>query len=346
MAFIDFNSIVQEAWMAYDPSRPIKNIVDISAMVSTNHVYKVLLKNGQFVIGKLSYFGQYQHFVEDNMIINVLSNNLPYPYENFLSRALMDKDGLFVYRHESEVIDAWVVFYRPVPTKGKLPRRLKKEQIEKLAAQFAHFHQACHSVRHTLPPSSKVLYSDIDHLLRTLNSQLGKVQFGPHESIIRHHCTLFKTNMQKLNAEEMNKIPVFVDWNIGNFSVDANFQFYTRWDYDWFRVSSRMMDFYFISRIVSDIGDRTIFSYLADPLSEDRFLFFLKKYHEIYPFHPSEIRLLKEVYRFFILIYVIHFGTYFFHDQFAKRLLKEAFATYLPSIDRFDPSKLLHALKI
>ena len=77
---INFAAIIEEAWKDYDASRPIHSIVDISAMVSTNHVFRVKLQNGDFVIGKLSYFGKYEHFKEDHSIINALANNLPSPF--------------------------------------------------------------------------------------------------------------------------------------------------------------------------------------------------------------------------------------------------------------------------
>ena len=86
---IDFNIIVQEAWNSYDKSREISRITDISAMVSTNHVYRIKFIDDSFIIAKLSYFGEYEHFVEDHAIINSLSNNLPEPFDHFLaSRAI------------------------------------------------------------------------------------------------------------------------------------------------------------------------------------------------------------------------------------------------------------------
>ena len=42
--------------------------------------------------------------------INVLNNNLPTPFGNFLARSLMKGEKLFVHRFKSGVIDAWVVF--------------------------------------------------------------------------------------------------------------------------------------------------------------------------------------------------------------------------------------------
>ncbi|MEQ9021730.1 MAG: hypothetical protein RLN82_03110, partial [Pseudomonadales bacterium] len=148
-------------------------------------------------------------------------------------------------------------------------------------------------------------------------------------------------------VSEMPSIPVFVDWNIGNFSINKDYRFFSRWDYDWFRMSTRVMDFYFFSRVCSTIGDRTIFSYLVDPLMEDRFITFLKAYHKVYPLTAQEIKILKETYRFFILNYVIKDGRYFFHELYASRLQFEAHETYFPTLDKsFNEEKLLKALDL
>lgn len=344
MSFINFSQIVEEAWLAYDSSRKIRRVSDISAKVSTNHVYKVDLDYRQFVIAKLSYFGKHEHFVEDHSIINSLSNNLPIPYDNFLSRSLMKGTSIFVYRFENEIIDAWVIFYRPVKIRHRLPRRLDEIHIKKLAVEMAHFHKACDSIRHTLPPSSKTLATDIQHLQAILASELGKYEHRMMEAVIQEQCAIFLTQLSRMNEANFHSIPVFVDWNIGNFSITKSFKFFSRWDYDWFRMSTRIMDFYFMSRVVSDIGDRTVFSYLIDPLQEDRFLLFLKTYHEIFPLNTEEVLFLKEAYRFFILNYVIKDGRYFFHEIFASKLQQEAYEIYFPSIDRFDSGKILKAL--
>lgn len=347
MYFIDFITIIKEAWLAYDDSRPIKSISDISAKVSTNHVYKVLLEDEGFIIAKLSYFGKYEHFVEDHTIINVMANNLPAPFDQFLAKSLMKKYALFVHRFQNNLIDAWVVFYLPVRIISRLPRKLKKQHIEKLAVQFALFHQTCHRIRHPLPHSSKTLKVDLDHLLQILASEFGQFEHRGHEDVIKYQCNVLIDNMDKMEFHKLDKIPVFVDWNIGNFSITEDCELYSRWDYDWFRMSSRMLDFYFLSRIVSAIGDRTVFSYNIDPLMEDRFIYFLKIYHEINPFNETEIRFLKEVYRFFILNYVIKDGRYFFHEIYASKLQKEAYESYLPSIDeKFNAEIILKALKI
>lgn len=341
-----FVQIVQDAWNQYDDTREIVSITDISAKVSTNHVYKLLFTDRTSVVAKLSYFGEYQNFVEDHSIISTLANNLPAPFENFLSTSLMKGNQVYVYRSQQTDLDAWVVFYRPIKSREKMPRRLNEDRIRQFAAEFATFHKACFQIRNTLPKSSKTAETDIVELLNLLETDKAQHQFHSYIPLIKKHAMLFLQNSDKLVFDSMPRIPVFVDWNIGNFSVTPNGRFYSRWDYDWFRISSRVMDFYFASRVVSNRGDKTVFSYDVDVLMEDRFILFLQRYHDIYPLSKNEILLLKETYRFFILNYVIKYGNYFFNESFADKLQSEAFNDYLLKIDNFNPKKLLEALNL
>jgi Ser/Thr protein kinase RdoA (MazF antagonist) len=347
MAFIDFTEIVKQAWKDYDETREIIRIVEISAKVSTNYVYRITFKDESFIIAKLSYFGKFEHFVEDHTIVNALSNNLPAPFENFLARSLMKGNSLYVYRFQNELLDAWVVFYRPIEIKKRLPKRLSDEEIVKLGKQLALFHKACYNTRNTLPSSSKTLKTDIDQLLRELETDYGKYEHRMNRYEIRKQADAFFEGSEKLGAAQFDKIPVFMDWNIGNFSVTEDFNLFSRWDYDWFRVSTRMMDFYFLSRVVSEVGDKTVFSYQIGPLMEDRFILFLKAYHAEYPLTKEEILFMKEAYRFFILNYVIKDGRHFFHEIFATKLMREAYDTYFPSIEKeFNADKILKALDL
>ena len=111
-------------------------------------------------------------------------------------------------------------------------------------------------------------------------------------------------------------------------------------------MSSRVMDFYFFSRVCSTIGDREDFSYVIDPVNEDRFILFLREYHSVYPLSKNEILFIKEAYRFFIINYVIKDGRYFFHEIYASKLQREAYEIYFPRIDDFDGDKLLSALNL
>ncbi|TDB66880.1 hypothetical protein [Arundinibacter roseus] len=347
MRLIDYPAIIQEAWSGFDASKTIVNIEDISAKVSTNHVFRIKLDNDDQVIAKLSYFGKYEHFKEDHRIIQALSTNLLYPFENVVARSLMKNNQVYTFRYQKGLIDTWVVFYNPIRTKEKLPRRLNEDEIRKLAVQVAKFHKACFRTNSVLPKSSKKLRTDIQELLDILDTDTGEFEHRMHVDFLREQCSIFLKNIQKLNVIAFDLLPVFVDWNIGNFSVTEDLELFSRWDYDWFRVSSRIMDFYFFSRVVSDIGDRTAFSYVIGPLMEDRFMIFLKEYHAVYPLTENEVRFMKEAYRFFILNYVIKYGRYFFHRTYAIKLQREAYEIYFPSIEReFNADKILQILGI
>ncbi|MFY0652120.1 MAG: hypothetical protein JXQ96_08815 [Cyclobacteriaceae bacterium] len=347
MKHINFNSIVEMAWKDYDASRPIRSVSDISAMVSTNHVFSVKLENGDTIIAKLSYFGRFEHFKEDHSIINALATNLTDPFENFLARSLTKANEVYTYRYTDSMIDAWVVFYNPIKKRKMLPRRLEENQIKKLGREVGKFHLACSKVKSVLPPYSKTLKIDLEHLSQILDTENGRYEHRGHVDVTKRQIDIFFENSQALNDDSFEVIPVFIDWNIGNFSVTTGQKLFSRWDYDWFRMSGRVMDFYFFSRVVSDIGDRTVFSYVAGPLMEDRFIMFLKEYHKVNPLTEYEIRFIKEAYRFFLLNYVVKDGRYFFHEIYATKLQREVFELYLPNIDKvIKPEKILKALKI
>jgi Ser/Thr protein kinase RdoA (MazF antagonist) len=229
----------------------------------------------------------------------------------------------------------------------RMPRKLDEHHIRKFGQQIGKFHKACSRVSKVLPKSSKRLSTDIHTLLGQIEANEKKFGSRMQADYIKYHCELFLKNRLKLNANSFESIPVFIDWNIGNFSVTEKLELYSRWDYDWFRMSSRMMDFYFFSRVVSGVGDKTVFSYYIKPMMEDRFMLFLQEYHKVNPLTANEVRFLREVYRFFILNYVIKDGSFFFSEQYAKKLQAEAFDIYLPSVDRdFDAEKIIKLLKI
>ncbi|HEY9196341.1 MAG TPA: hypothetical protein VIM77_08745 [Mucilaginibacter sp.] len=344
---MDFSLIVRKAWEGYDASKTIRLIEDISAMVSTNHVFRITFDDDDIIIAKLSYFGKFEYFKEDHRIIQTLANNLLYPFENLLARSLLKNNRVYIYHYKHGKDDAWVVFYNPTRILQRLPRRLDEHHIKKLGQQVGKFHKACSRVKNVLPKSSKTLRTDISALLHQIET--NEKQFGTamQADFLKYHCETFLKNRSKYNMSSFEIIPVFIDWNIGNFSVTPNLELYSRWDYDWFRMSYRVLDFYFFSRVVSDIGDRTVFSYVISTMMEDRFIIFLKEYHKVNPLTADEIRFMKEAYRFFILNYVIKDGKHFFSEQYAEKLQAEAFNVYLPSVDRdFDAEKIIEALKL
>lgn len=344
---INHKEIIKYAWEEFDPRHEIRGIYDVSAYVSTNQVYKISFYEREPVFAKLSDYGNFEDFREDHIIINNLANNLERPYENFLAQSLVKKNDLFIYKFHQKNNSAWVVFYNPIKIKNKLPRRLEEKNIRKLGRELARFHKACTNVTNQLPNPSKNAITDIHRLIRSIRAKEIKMCHS-HKDMVLRHCDYFLENADRVNyCTEFENIPVMVDWNIGNFSISGDGKFYSRWDYDWFRMSSRVMDFYFFSRVVSKIGDRTVFSYLVDTLMEDRFMMFLKEYHRIYPLTEPEVRFIKDAYRFFILNYVIKDGPHFFRKNYSNKLIKEAYDTYFPALDaNYRVEKILKTLKI
>ena len=155
-------------------------------------------------------------------------------------------------------------------------------------------------------------------------------------------------HLEKIHYDEWVRIPILVDWNLGNFSVrssdqnrNSTFEFSTRWDYDWFRIESRLLDFYFLSRVSSRTGDKTQFSYSAHTLTEPRFVKFISAYHQVYPLSRTEIEFLPFAYRFFILNYVIREGARFFRPDLCSQFRRDAAHHYLVESERLDLSQLL-----
>jgi len=342
----DFLSVIQKAWHEFNPEQRIRRVQDVSVHVSTNHVYRIDLASGDHLFAKISYFGTYRDFREDHTIIHDLSESLPDRYKEFLARSYTWAGSVHTYRHGERGEDVWVVFYRPVAVGVRLPRKLESYHIDQLGRELANFHRACYQAMPQLPDFSKTTRYDIDDLLSLLDTDQGRYEYGQHIDLIRSHCELYLNGLDREGYDELPATPVFVDWNIGNFSLAPDGSFFSRWDYDWFRVSSRVLDFYFFSRVVSSGGDQTAFSYVIDPFIEDRFLQFLRAYHEAYPLTEAEVRFLPEAYRFFILNYVVKYGQHFFHSVYGSRLQKEAYETYLPQIGRLDVEPLLRALSL
>lgn len=346
-AMIKYEEIIRKAWEGYDPSRKISKFEDLSVLVSTNRVVKITFEDDDFIIAKLSSFGKYEYFKEDHRIIQALSNNLLYPFENLIGKSLLKNNRVYTFRYKKDKVDIWVVFYNPTRVMQKLPSRLEISDIRSFGRQIGKFHLACSRIRNVLPKSTKTLRTDINTLLEQVKTDEKKFGSRMHADLIKYHCEKFLKNRLKYNAASFETIPVFIDWNIGNFSVINDQELFSRWDYDWFRMSSRIMDFYFFARVVREEGDQPTFSYTINPMMEDRFLIFLEEYHKVNPLTADEIRFMREAYRFFILNYVIKDGNYFFSEQYAKKLRAEAFDSYLPSVDRdFDPEKIIAFLKI
>ncbi len=339
--------LLAAAWHAYGDERPIVRAENISATVSTNTVYRVTLSDKKQIIAKTSSYGSYVHFRQDHDRIHdwtrLLSGSR---FGNFLAPVLTLDGKAFTFRDET----GWVAFYGKTEFYDFLPKVLTEGQIDSFGAELASFHLQCQKICHRLPPTWKSMGSDIAQLFDSLSDPRYCAERhlrSEDASMLKAHCDRFLHNAEDLGYHGFEKLPVLVDWNTGNFSVGLDgdgFKLFTRWDYDWFRIEPRTLDFYFASRVVRSEGDQTIFSYLVDPLLEPRFIRFMRAYDAINPLADEEILFLKEVYRFFILNYVIREGEHFFQGPICQRLQREAVEVYLPTLDAVRFEKVIDAL--
>lgn len=339
--------VVRSAWSMYAPEVTPLSVEETSANVSTNQVFRLRFAERSTVYAKVSSHGSFVHFRQDHERIERWRDLLAgTSYADFLAPVLKQDGEVYTYhagRH-------WVAFYGEVPIGARLPKILTEPQVMQLGREMARFHLASTQAAQHFDPSWKTLGSDIAQLFDLLEDPHWAEVRGltvAEASYIRHHCNLFLRNADRMGYHRMKKIPLLVDWNLGNFSVSDESDSYTlfsRWDYDWFRIEPRALDFYFLSRVVSEIGDRTHFSYLIAPLLQPRFKLFLRSYHAVFPLTETELLFLQEAYRFFILNYVVRIGEHFFQPRFHTHLLGETVERYLPEIDRQDFRTLLEVL--
>lgn len=351
---------VYAAWGAYGDPRSVVTLDEVSANVSTNRVYRVHLDDASTLVCKVSSYGSYFLFVEDHDRLRRCSDLLDSTrFAGMLADVWTERVTEVPGREIHEPSDRrgriftwydrsmWAVFYDDVPRAESLPRILSVSMIENLGREMAEFHLACTDLAMQIPGGSKTIKSDAIHLLDLLESPFAPRNFDlPPEAIglLWRHTHDFLERLIDLGYDEWPKIPVLIDWNLGNFSVktgdDGQFRLFSRWDYDWFRIEPRTLDFYFLSRVSSSTGDRTRFTYGAHTLVEPTFLAFVRAYSDVFPLSTEELRFLPEVYRFFILNYVVREGARFFRPDLCSRFRRDAVRTYLPSFERTDFSPL------
>jgi hypothetical protein len=347
MADDDVPSILRDAFSDFDPHETVEQLEETSPRVSTNRVYRLSLASGRTLFAKVSSYGSFVHFRQDHVRIHQWIELLRGSrYEHFLAPVLLKNGEVYTFEREGE----WVVFYDEARRRGILPRVLSDGQLDNLGREMALFHRTCSEVSQRLDPTWQSLGSDLAALYDQMTNAASRAAHTlslDQARLVRRHCDLFFANAERLGYHRTPKIPVLIDWNRGNFSVaydEDGFRLHGRWDYDWFRIEPRAMDFYFFSRVVRAEGDQTVFSYTASPLLEPRFVRFLRAYHGEYALTEREVLFLKEAYRFFVLNYVLRTGQHFFVPEFCGRLQREAVDRYLPELETFDISPLLEAL--
>jgi len=339
---------VVEAWHHHSDTRDVVDTHELSAMVSTNRVYRLVLDDDSTVIAKTSNYGSFFMFAEDHDRLHRCNQLLMGSrYEQFLANAITANGRPDIF-YDGEV---WVVFYNEVPIGDKLPRILTSGQVDNLAEEIADFHLECAEIAPQIPATSKTMKIDAIHLLDSVRDPHASQQFGLDQSrldIVHRHTHRFLMAVYEQGYDYWQKIPVLIDWNLGNFSVEMSgerFRLFSRWDYDWFRVESRVLDFYFLSRVSSRTGDVTRFTYGAHTMLEPRFRRFLRRYHERFPLTEAEVLFMAEAYRFFLLNYVVREGRHFFRHDIWRSLQHDVVDIHLPMLDQLDLTPLLRELK-
>jgi hypothetical protein len=341
---------VAAAWRDYGDPRAVADISELSAMVSTNRVYRLTLEDSTPVIVKSSNYGSFFLFAEDHDRLHRTKQLLQgTEFEHLLAGAYTRDAEPYIW-YDGEM---WVVFYEEVEARDRLPAILTDRQVAQLGTEMARFRKACAALAPMIPPASKTAKSDAVNLFEMARARNAGDQLGLDPSrvdLVRRHSHRFLMAVHESGYDAWPKMPVLIDWNLGNFSVDfapgdeSRFRLFSRWDYDWFRIESRLLDFYFLSRVSSRTGDRTSFTYAAHTLLEPRFRTFLRAYHAVFPLTAAEVMFLKEAYRFFLLNYVVREGRHFFRYEFWQHLLHDAVDVHLPSLDDVDLTPLLHEL--
>lgn len=341
-------SVIETAWRDYGDRRSIREFVELSAMVSTNRVYRLILDDGDTVIAKSSNYGSFFLFAEDHDRLHRTARLLEGgPYEHFMA-SMLTADGRPFIWYDGEM---WAVFYREVQVRDRLPAILTEAQVVNFGEEVARFHRATSAVARLVPPTSKTVTSDAIALYDLTASRHAGEELGLDPSrvaLVRRHAHRFLMAIRESGYDYWPKMPVLIDWNLGNFSVDmaedGSFTLFSRWDYDWFRYESRLLDFYFLSRVSSRTGDRSTFTYGAHPLFEPRFRMFLHAYHSVFPLTAAEVMFLKEAYRFFLLNYVVREGRFFFRNDIWQHLLIDVVDLHLPQLDDLDFTELVSEL--
>jgi len=340
-------AVMEAAWKNFGDPRRLVEVIELSAMVSTNRVYRLILDDGTSFVSKVSNYGSYFLFCEDHDRLHRCQQLLgDSRYEQFLAEALTRDGRPYIY-YDGEY---WAILYHELPMADRLPRILAPEQIDNLAVEIAEFHRICEEMTPQIPPTSKTVKSDAIHLLDIVSDAHASQQFGLDPArlgIVRRHTHRFLMALEDVRYDYWKKIPVLVDWNLGNFSVEfsgTHFRFFSRWDYDWFRIESRVFDFYFLSRVSSRTGDKTRFTYGAHTMLEPRFRRFIRAYHQHSPLSEEEILFLPEAYRFFLLNYVIREGRHFFRRDIWRALQHDVVDVHLVMLDEFDIRPLLDEL--
>ena len=208
------------AWRDYGDPRAIVDVSELSAMVSTNRVYRLTLEDGTHVIVKSSNYGSFFLFAEDHDRLyraNRLLDGGPF------GRFLAD-----VYTATASRTSGTTARCGRSSTRRSTPRIASREfspiarSIGSAASWRASTRRASTSRsasrRRRRPPSP---------MPSTCSSRPRPRNAGDHfgldrsrTDLVRRHTHRFLMAIHESGYDEWPKMPVLIDWNLGNFSVE------------------------------------------------------------------------------------------------------------------------------
>mgnify|MGYP006200158543 CR=1 FL=1 len=176
-------AVITEAWRQYGDPRAVVDVTELSAMVSTNRVYRLTLDDGTWVVAKSSNYGSFFLFAEDHDRLHRVKKLLRKgPYEHFLADAFT-RDGAPYIFYDGEM---WAIFYHHIEARDRLPPILTGAQVACLGSELARFHKACAGIARLIPPPSKTAKSDAVNLYEMTSARnagrnrLTKTTPSPH----------------------------------------------------------------------------------------------------------------------------------------------------------------------
>ena len=139
-------------------------------------------------------------------------------WSQFLA-TILSKDGRVYTWYDST---CWAVFYVDVERGEQLPKIVTDEDVRNLASEIAEFHDACTVIAPQLAPTSNSIKGDAIHFLDQLEQPKSSEVLGLSQadiSTVRRSTHQFLVELENITFDNWPKIPILLDWNLGNFSV-------------------------------------------------------------------------------------------------------------------------------
>ncbi|MEZ5258085.1 MAG: hypothetical protein R2705_14640 [Ilumatobacteraceae bacterium] len=118
---------LHRAWSEYGDPAQVLEVLEVSANVSTNRVYRLALSDGRHVIAKVSSYGSYFLFAEDHDRLHRVHELLRGTRFGGFLAAVLDRDGRAYTWYDGTL---WAAFYEEIERRDALPRILDDDQID------------------------------------------------------------------------------------------------------------------------------------------------------------------------------------------------------------------------